>query len=881
MRIRRIGLANYRGVAAREVELLPDGTTTGVAVVEGPNEIGKSSMADAIRHILGFYDDSKHREIRALKPVDRDVGTEITLDVECGDCAFTYFKRFNKSTETRLHVSRPEPQRLTGREAHERVRAILDASIDVHLWEALHIQQGAAVEQASVGDTYALQRVLGGAEGTTAIGERELGLWQRAQGEHERYFTKTGRERKALTAQDEALAQARKDLEEVEATRVALERDVERIDELEHELPVLRARVRECEERTGEQLAALRHVEALERTVEHRRLADEAARSRADRAREHRTARDDLVADVNAARARLADLDIDGSDQERVRRATDDAEACLAALTEARSAAHAADHAASVRAADVEHLVLTRELEDLRDRHARVSQAVAVLADVQARLSEIRVDTELVERLRSARMEVQGTAAALGTSSPRLELRAHAAVELDVDGQPTKLVDGEVFEQTVTGLLTVGVPGVGQVRVEAGGGVQELAVAHRRAERALAELLAEGGVADVAEAERADERRREMLVRHAEAQRMRTEALGGDSLEQLTHRLASAQRRVDDYRGGRPADPPMAEEIEQARALRDAATAAASSARAACGEAEEAELRARRCVEAVREEERSRRVDLAVAEDALERLTGQLERARAQVSDTSLGEDLAAAERDESATARQLHAARAELDAADPDAVRAFSDNAREAADGARSRLRDAEDELHGLRSRVEVRGGQGLFDEREQRVAALEHLEREQRTLRRRAAAAKRLHDELTTCREAARQRYVEPLREQIVRLCRLLTPDHTVDVELDEDLRISRRIIDGVPLELSALSVGAREQLALIARVACAMLVSKDHGGPLLIDDSLGYSDPARLEAMGAVLRLAGQHCQIVVLTCYPDRYRHVGGAHHVSLR
>lgn len=53
------------------------------------------------------------------------------------------------------------------------------------------------------------------------------------------------------------------------------------------------------------------------------------------------------------------------------------------------------------------------------------------------------------------------------------------------------------------------------------------------------------------------------------------------------------------------------------------------------------------------------------------------------------------------------------------------------------------------------------------------------------------------------------------------------------------------------------------------------QETGEPLILDDALGYSDPGRLEAMGAVLALAGRSCQVILLTCYPERYRHVGGA------
>ena len=48
MRIHRIKLENYRGVAATEIRFLTDGVT----IVEGPNEVGKTSLVEAIDLIL-------------------------------------------------------------------------------------------------------------------------------------------------------------------------------------------------------------------------------------------------------------------------------------------------------------------------------------------------------------------------------------------------------------------------------------------------------------------------------------------------------------------------------------------------------------------------------------------------------------------------------------------------------------------------------------------------------------------------------------------------------------------------------------------------------------------------------------------------------------
>ncbi|MBO0769144.1 MAG: hypothetical protein J2O48_10725, partial [Solirubrobacterales bacterium] len=55
---------------------------------------------------------------------------------------------------------------------------------------------------------------------------------------------------------------------------------------------------------------------------------------------------------------------------------------------------------------------------------------------------------------------------------------------------------------------------------------------------------------------------------------------------------------------------------------------------------------------------------------------------------------------------------------------------------------------------------------------------------------------------------------------------------------------------------------------------------GVPVIIDDALGHSDPARLPKLWAALRNAGEGCQVIVLTCEEARYRGVSGAKLVQL-
>jgi len=65
VRIRRIALHNFRGVTSREVRVPPEGVT----VIEGPNEVGKSSLAEALYLVFDKPDSSRDEAVRAIQPV--------------------------------------------------------------------------------------------------------------------------------------------------------------------------------------------------------------------------------------------------------------------------------------------------------------------------------------------------------------------------------------------------------------------------------------------------------------------------------------------------------------------------------------------------------------------------------------------------------------------------------------------------------------------------------------------------------------------------------------------------------------------------------------------------------------------------------------------
>jgi uncharacterized protein YhaN len=81
-----------------------------------------------------------------------------------------------------------------------------------------------------------------------------------------------------------------------------------------------------------------------------------------------------------------------------------------------------------------------------------------------------------------------------------------------------------------------------------------------------------------------------------------------------------------------------------------------------------------------------------------------------------------------------------------------------------------------------------------------------------------------------------------------------------------------NGIDEPSQRLSIGTREQLAVLVRLGLAQLLQEREGEApcLILDDALVYADETRFDTMKAILQRASQDLQILILTCRPRDYR-----------
>ena len=876
MRVRRIRLQNYRGVSDSTVEFATDGVT----IIEGDNEVGKTSIPEALGLILRFQDSSKHRDVASVQPVDRDAGAEVEVEITTGPYRFVYAKRWNRRPQTVLAIEQPRYEQLTGRQAHDRVVELLAETLDDDLWNALRIDQGAEVALPTF-DVPSLGRALDLAASDDSPGDREDDLWNRICAEREAYWTDAGQPRKVRKEARSSLAEARVALEELEAKLEAVSDDVveverrlgdrERLQELrataERDEQALEGRCRELE-RLQEQVARL---EAEHQTAVEKRDRSDAAVTR----------RDELIRDLAAAAQKLRDLRADversapvlATAGDRAAAADEAYQLADGALEQARAAQQRANE-------DCGHHRRISEIAEQRERHARVVEAQQALVAAEADLEEARVDNELLERIESANLEVVRAEVSAKSAAASLVVTALTDLEMTISGEPVELPAGSDHEFSVSREARITLPGVAQLDVTAGGGSRDRSAELDDARARLADLCAAGGVVSAPEARRVAKRRDEAERSRKEAAETISRDLRGLTLDVLTQKIAGLADRIEEYAAERPLEPALPADFEEAKQLASVADRLLAERVEAYGGCKSAHEQARDALTKVEQDEAVLAERIRNAESFYSGAQAALDAARNERSDADLRASLVLAQQAAEEAANASEHARTAVAEVDPDSLALLVKNARDATTRAENEFNDNENSLRTLGARLELQGEAGLHEQLGEARGRCERLDRTHESTEARARAAQLLYETFKRRRAESRRRYLAPFKQRIEQLGRIVFGP-TFEVELDEDLRVARRTLDGATLDLERLSVGAREQLGVLSRLACAAIVSPDGGGaPVVIDDALGWSDPSRLVRMGAAIAAAGRECQIIVLTCTPGRYSHVGNAKVVTL-
>ncbi|MGB3483258.1 MAG: hypothetical protein WBB07_13720, partial [Mycobacterium sp.] len=551
--------------------------------------------------------------------------------------------------------------------------------------------------------------------------------------------------------------------------------------------------------------------------------------------------------------------------------------ATVAAADEAATAAAAELVAAQQRRDDARRALLRLadrdEADRLAARLARIDALTLECAEITAALQPIILTDKIFGSIERAAAAVDIVRAQVDLTAPRVELTAESPVEVTVGERTVELAEGQSVVLSVPEASVIRLPGVLAARIDPGATAAETSAKLVLAEQHLQEQLTAGAVSGLEEARALDQRRRELTDRRNQCTATLEGLCGDDEVVELRARLAALRD------GGSAGSEDAAGDLGQAQAELGAAEADLTAAHTRNNTQQKVAAAA-----AAQLGQRSAGTQVCQAKvtTAQAELTAAQERLNAQRA--AVGDDEIALRAREAAdvavrVAAEVQQLSARLAEAGPEAVDAELAAARAVLAEVRRHHDRLTGELRDVNVALTLFGSEGRSGKLDAAQICREHAASTYGRVHGRARAAQMLRTVMVRHRDDTRQRYVDPFRTEIERLGRVVFGP-TFEVEVDSDLQIRHRTLDGRTVPYESLSGGAKEQLGIVARLAVASLVDAEDSVPVVIDDALGFTDPGRLVKMNEVLDVAGARGQVIVLTCSPDRYEGVDGAHRVEV-
>lgn len=901
MRLESVSIQNYRIHQNTHVDFDPRMT-----LICGPNESGKSTLAEAIHRALFLKAKTSGEPLEAMRSV---WGEPPQVDLVCsfGQTRCRIQKTFKGVSGKCLLTVEGEPA-LTGEPAEARLAELLgvDGPIDgrggmkkldsrwVHLWVWQGTSGSDPADSAMEQNAALLRRLQ--AQGGSAVMQSELDtqvlkeIRRRVDGT----FVTAGNRYKAdsdVARAEVELNGTRVECEEKQQTLAALQDAANRYLAAAEMIAAKQRAVHEAEVQRRTVLANLKRAGEIERSIEplNRRIAEldneiERLEKVAKDLMELRNRRQSIQSELAPLEATCRTL---ASEEEVCCQALRDAERTRDDARQALAAAKCGDNAWAEQVTALERAQEAVRLEELLvgvrgKREARDK----VMADLAALPS---VSDKNLSSLRKVERERETAQVQLDALGARIEV-VEATEAVLVDGQKV----GAGLTRTITDDADIRVGSLARLRIRPGQATNlaEARQSLQKAEAKRRESLANLGVATIEEAAAVSERRVQLDGR-LEVLKAELAAMGDDTIEAQVSlaRQAKAEADTRAVRLAQQAGIKLPTDLDEARRRREEAErnseeaeqeekrshTAFESARERCKQAEEHVAAAR--VKAAELE--TRRQETATRIATLEDVHGSDEvRTRTRMDRQDVRQR----------TGQEVDVLRTDLTALQPEALKSDEQRLNTAMDSAQRTIHTAEQEQAAVRERMRLHGTTDPHADLELSRARLERAQMRFRELDTQAKAIQHLTDLAETAQQRMAQQFTRPLAEAVQGYLECIFGVGTslglewkADAGKFSTLAANRERQGLGTFPFAALSGGAREQVGVAMRLAMAQVLASGHDNclPIVLDDAFTNSDPERVGLLHRMLyRAAEQGLQVIVLTSNPEHYSTLG-AIEVTLR
>ncbi|MCR9243310.1 MAG: AAA family ATPase [Rhodobiaceae bacterium] len=892
MKIRSIAVNQFKKFTT---PMCLDDIGDGLNVVIGPNEMGKSTLLDALRAALFEKYSSRAQQIVALQNDRNQAAPVVELAFEVDDGTYRVRKRFVKKPYA--HLFCPDGRKLEGDEAEDTLRDLLGFDEPgksgakpetLGMWNVLWVQQGQSFGTLDLPDSARsnLHSALESEVGEVLGGKRGRALPDTVDKQLSELVTSAGKPRGDYKVRiTEAQLQC-SDLEELQGRRSDLSSALEGLEAAQDTLARLSSGEQDQKDKGELDAARTRHGELakLESRIEAATIDVELRKRNLDQAEqalaERRALREQIKTDALAVRAAKGKLD-------EVRQTDQDLRKQVEGLRKDASEAEG-DVAESDQAVSQARLVLTvvqrdSRIRELQGRYEKAHEAEKKQRTAQQGAAAILVTNERMETIRTADRELEIARSRLSAAATLVafDMPFDRMSQIRVDG--SGLAADQTSVEAVQG-MNITIPDYGSISVEPAIKDRGKLIAQQRAaNEALKAALEDCGIKSVNVAEEHFVKREKLL---------RDVALGRQ--EAALHAPAT-----DDYNAGAE---PLADHIAGLTIILEGELAelgikrlptekeaekALTIAQDGAQDARDTLVTARATLVGPEEEMGRLQAELGGVKtryedgkDRLEKLKSGLAETDEQTSDDDLDAVVSAArkaltdkdtavskleEQREGETLPQLNARIARLDTVLKER---------------RDKRSDVKEKVVGLRSHIQALEGAGLDEAIQQKEREVELADDQLQRYAREVSVLSLLLSTLRSAETEAKERYLSPVLKRVRPYLQLLFPG--AEVTIDENLHIVGVVREGGYEEsFHHLSMGTQEQIAVLVRLAFAeMLVEQGHPATVILDDALVFSDDRRMERMFDILNMVAKSVQVIVFTCREELFEGVGG-HQLSLQ
>ena len=886
MKLRALALNQFKKFTS---PMRLDGIDNGLNVVVGPNEMGKSTLLDALRAALFEKYSSKAQPIAALQNDRNQAGPVVELAFEMDDGLYTVTKRFIKKPYARL--SCPDGRTLEGDAAEDALRGLLGFDEPgktgakpetIGMWNVLWVQQGHSFGALDLPDTArsSLHSALESEVGEVLGGRRGRALPQAIEKQLGELVTSAGRPRGEYKDAIDRCETLQADLADLRTRRGELSQTLDDLGDAQDTLSRLSSTERDAADQAELDAARTRHgqLTALEARIQAAAADLELKRRNHEQAEQAQAARkklrDDIAADeqaVQAARKRLGEA---GAQEQAAREEYDGLQAGVRA---AEAAVTEADAAVTRKRRVLAAVERDARIRTLQDQLANAQGAERRLHEAQQGAAAILVTDKAIQQIRAA-------AKAAETNNARLSA---AATTITFDMKPDSLAGIEIDGQAVTGErpsvqavepASIAIPGRGRIIVDPAIKDRDKLIAQQREANAkLKAALDAAGAVDAPDAEDQFVKRQTLLQDVALARK-----------EAVLHAPAT-----DEYEAGAA---PLADYIEGLRTVlarekrelgldalpsRQDAEAALNVAETQAGQARHDLDTARAQLAGPGETLDRLKTELTTVkirhDDAAAQLSKRQEecrKAQEAIPDSKLQADIEATGAAVTAQEQAVSALEAQRTDETLPQLGARIERLDKAIRERRDKREGLKVKIAGLKSRIEALEGAGLDEAIEQKDRERELCAEECGRIEREAAVLTLLLSTLRAAEHEAKERYLSPVLKRVRPYLQLLFPG--ADIAIDDNLRITGVVREaGYEEAFHHLSMGTQEQIVVLVRLAFAeMLVEQGHPATVVLDDALVFSDDRRMSRMFDILNMAARNVQVVILTCREQLFEGLGG-------